>query len=90
MAMMGLSFTYPAMSVLPIPCLVVAGLSYGLGQGPPLSLVKIRTDNVLSLANLPALSAVTLSVLLRLLRGGIKNKKYLLVESGKLIFFKSL
>ena len=41
MAMMGLSFTSPAMSGLTIPCLVVAGLSFGLGQGPPLSLVQI-------------------------------------------------
>ena len=48
MAMMGLSFTYPAaLSGLTIPCLVVAGLSFGLGQAPPLSLVQIRPDTVL-------------------------------------------
>ena len=34
MLTMGLSFTYPAMSLLTIPSLVVAGLSYGLGVGP--------------------------------------------------------
>ena len=47
MLMMGLSFTYPAMSMLIIPCLVVAGLSYGLGQSPTFSLVEIRPDTVL-------------------------------------------
>ena len=31
MLTMGLSFTYPAMSLLTIPSLVVAGLSFGLG-----------------------------------------------------------
>ena len=34
MLTMGLSFTYPALSLLTIPSLVVAGLSYGLGLGP--------------------------------------------------------
>ena len=34
MMTMGLSFTYPALSLLTIPSLVVAGLSYGLGVGP--------------------------------------------------------
>ena len=34
MMMMGLSFTYPAMSMMTIPSLVVAGLAYGLGLGP--------------------------------------------------------
>ena len=34
MMMMGLSFTYPAMSMLTIPSLVVSGVSYGLGVGP--------------------------------------------------------
>ena len=34
MMTMGLSFTYPALSLLTIPSLVVAGLAYGLGLGP--------------------------------------------------------
>ena len=34
MMTMGLSFTYPALSLLTIPSLVVAGLAYGLGVGP--------------------------------------------------------
>ena len=46
MMMMGMSFTYPAMSLLTIPCLVVSALSYGLGQSPTLSLVQIPPDTV--------------------------------------------
>ena len=34
MLMMGLSFTYPVLSMLTLPSLVVAGLAYGLGLGP--------------------------------------------------------
>ena len=34
MLMMGLSFTFPSLSMLSLPCLVVSGLSYGLGVGP--------------------------------------------------------
>ena len=34
MVAMGLSFTYPALSMLTIPSLVVGGLAYGLGLGP--------------------------------------------------------
>ena len=47
MLMMGLSFTYPAMSLLIMPSLVVAALSFGLGQSPTLSLVERRPDTVL-------------------------------------------
>ena len=34
MLLMGLSFTFPSLSVAKLPCLVVSGLSYGLGVGP--------------------------------------------------------
>ena len=34
MLMMGLSFTFPSLSVAMVPCLVVSGLCYGLGVGP--------------------------------------------------------
>ena len=50
MVLMGLSFTYPAMSVLTIPCLVVSGLSYGLGVGPapPNLMSTLFTQNMKS------------------------------------------
>ena len=63
MMMMGLSFTYPALSMLTIPSLVVGGLAYGLGLGPapnilmstlfsqdqcsPLSLVQVHRGSAL-------------------------------------------
>ena len=34
MLMMGLSFTFPTLSMAKLPCLVVSSLSYGLGVGP--------------------------------------------------------
>ena len=34
MLLMGLSFTFPSLSLAMVPCLVVSGLSYGLGVGP--------------------------------------------------------
>ena len=34
MLMIGLSFTFPSLSMLSLPCLVVSSLSYGLGVGP--------------------------------------------------------
>ena len=34
MMMMGLSFTFPSLSMLSLPCLVVSSLSYGLEVGP--------------------------------------------------------
>ena len=34
MALMGLSLSWPPLSSLSIPCLVMTGLSYGLGVGP--------------------------------------------------------
>ena len=34
MMMMGLSFMFPNLSILSIPCLVLSGLCYGLGVGP--------------------------------------------------------
>ena len=51
MAMMGLSFTYPAaLSALTIPCLVVSGLSYGLGVGPapPILMSTLFSQNMKS------------------------------------------
>ena len=50
MMLMGLSFTYPAMSVLTIPCLVVSGLSYGLGiaPAPPNLMSTLFTQNMKS------------------------------------------
>ena len=34
MMAMGLSFMFPTLSILSIPCLVLSGLCYGLGVGP--------------------------------------------------------
>ena len=34
MVAMGLSFMFPSLTSLSIPCLVIAGLCYGLGVGP--------------------------------------------------------
>ena len=34
MAVMGLSLTWPSLAWLSTPCLVITGLSYGLGVGP--------------------------------------------------------
>ena len=50
MVAMGLSFTYPALSLLTIPCLVVSGLSYGLGVGPapPNLMSTLFTQNMKS------------------------------------------
>ena len=39
MVMMGLSFLYPALSMLTMPSLVVAGLSFGLGVAPAPSIL---------------------------------------------------
>ena len=50
MLTMGLSFTYPTMSLLTIPSLVVAGLSYGVGVGPtaPILMSTLFSPNMKS------------------------------------------
>ena len=69
MMMMGLSFTYPALSMLTIPCLVVAGLSYGLGVGPapPILMSTLFSQNMKS-------TGITIGQVVRALANTIQFK----------------